>query len=571
MSDQARFQNDWKTDIAANQETALEEALSQLAEAHDRQSCISLQDRIRLCEQCLAGVIHAAPEWAESGARGKGCPGERGVLAEEMLGGPVVVARQLWLTIQTLQALNSERSPMLPAQAAVNPDGITEVPVFPTRGVFDSLTFMGLSGAVRMLPDIGPDNIHGNRLSSVREGLYAGITGVLGAGNVSSIPATDSLNRIMFEGRRVLLKLNPVNDYLLGSFEAAFAPLIQADLLRIIRGGGEIGHSLVHDQRISDVHITGSTATHDAIVWGSDPAEQTERRQNHNPLLQKPVTSELGNVTPWIIVPGTYSGRQLKSQAAHVAASITNNVSFNCLATKAILTWDRWEQRDEFLSLLRARLAETPQRPAYYPGATERFRRYSAQNIEPDDRNLLPWTVLDSQSIDERPELFQEESFVCVCAETPLSAKSPEDFLATATAFVNDRMHGTLCCSLTLPNSFQRQQTRAFHASLNQLRYGSICVNQWSGLAYGFTSPPWGAYPGATLEHVESGIGSVHNTYLLDGFEKTILAGPLINFPKPVWFPAHRKALEIAQGLLHLYDNPSAIRLPSLFWSALTG
>lgn len=34
------------------------------------------------------------------------------------------------------------------------------------------------------------------------------------------------------------------------------------------------------------VHMTGGTATHDAIVWGADPAEQARRRAANDPLLK---------------------------------------------------------------------------------------------------------------------------------------------------------------------------------------------------------------------------------------------------------------------------------------------
>lgn len=34
------------------------------------------------------------------------------------------------------------------------------------------------------------------------------------------------------------------------------------------------------------VHMTGGTATHDAIVWGSDPEEAARRRAAGDPLLK---------------------------------------------------------------------------------------------------------------------------------------------------------------------------------------------------------------------------------------------------------------------------------------------
>lgn len=551
-----------------NAQSVVRQAMEKLPST-DSVPAISPELKIQLCRECIDGVFEVAQEWADAAVKAKGLPAGSAVQAEDLLSGPTVVLRQLQLTIQTLQAVQREESPIRSKHISRLPDGRLAVRVFPTHGLFDSLTFMGLEGTVRMQPEAESDNLHGDRLAQIREGRLQGTTAVLGAGNVSSIPATDSLNRILFEGRRVLLKMNPVNDYLAPIFERAFAPLISNDLLVIMTGDAEVGKQLIHHERVDDVHITGSAATHDAIVWGTDPQAIQARKQDDQRLLDKPVTSELGNVTPWVIVPGHYSKRELQSQAQHVAASITNNASFNCLATKVLVTWDRWKQRTEFLNLLQHALHDIPARPAYYPGAIQRFERFANRPAEPNQHNRLPWTLLTDQRLDERPELFREESFVCVCAETRLPASDPVDFVRQATEFVNEQMTGTLCASITLPRYFQKQHPDAVEHALSELRYGTVCVNQWSGLAYGLVSPPWGAYPGATLQDVGSGIGNVHNTYQLDRIEKTVLAGPLINFPRPVWFASHPNAVAVARGLLKLYHRPSPIRLPKLFAAAL--
>lgn len=531
----------------------------------------SIAHRIQLCRDCIQGVADVAVAWAEAAVVAKGLSKKSPVQAEDLLSGPAVVARQLQLTIQTLQAIQKNGRPALPGRGVRLKNGQLSVNVFPTSGLYDSLTFMGIRGSVRLQADIAETEIHGQLPETAAHDKLPRLTAVLGAGNVSSIPATDSLNRIMFEGSRVLLKLNPVNEYLFPIFETAFAPLMKANLFGILKGGADTGAALIQHDAVDAVHITGSAVTHDAIVWGKDAGERIRRKQNGDPLLKKEVTSELGNVTPWIIVPGHYSSRQLNSQAQHIATSITNNASFNCLATKVIVTWKNWPQRAQFLQFIQHHLAQTPVRPAYYPGAPARFQRFSGTYMQPDDRGCLPWRLLTGQSITERPELFQDESFVCVCAETQLSGDTADQFLAEATEFVNNRMTGTLCASVTIPPGFRTQHATAFERCLTQLRYGSVCVNQWSGLAYGLTSPPWGAYPGATVRDVQSGIGNVHNTYLLDRVEKTVLEGPLVNFPKPIWFPAHRNAVDVANRLVRLYHNPSVLHLPGLFAAAITG
>jgi hypothetical protein len=531
----------------------------------------SLARRVELCQQTIETVCRVAERWAMLGAEAKGCGDRPEIVAEELLSGPVVVVRFLRLAKSTLQQIERHGKPSLPGKPVVHPSGRIDVPIVPTRGLFDSLAFLGLRGVVRMQAGVSLDDIHGDKVDLARSDDFAKISAVLGAGNVSSVPATDSFSRMLFDGRRVILKMNPVNSYLTTVFEEAFAPFIREGLLRIITGDAQVGQDLIHHPSIADIHITGSIESHDRIVWGADSLAQVRQKALGVPLLDKPITSELGNVSPWIIVPGEYSAREIDSQAEHIAASITNNAAFNCLATRMIITWAKWPQRERFLQRLQSFLDQTPRRAAYYPGAVDRYCKYSRRDVPREPGQALPWTLLISQSIRERPELFTQESFACVCGETSLDAASPERFVIEAVRFVNDQMSGSLCASITFPSRFRKEQPRVADAALRDLRYTSVCINQWSALAYSLISPPWGGYPGATLDRADSGIGSVHNTYLLDRFEKSLLEGPLVNFPRPVWFPSHRKALATAHALLALYRQPSSFKLPSLFAAALRG
>lgn len=479
--------------------------------------------------------------------------------------------RFLRLAQATLEQINRDGRPRLPGKPRFRDQGIIEVPIVPTQGLFDSLAFLGLQGAVRMQPGVDLDRIHGDKLAQALSSDYRKISAVLGAGNVSSVPATDSLSRILFEARRVILKMNPVNSYLVSVFEEAFAPFLREGLLVLVTGDARAGHELIHHPAVADVHITGSIESHDRIVWGADAPSQAKQKAIGAPLIEKPITSELGNVSPWIMVPGKYSTKELDSQAEHVAASITNNAGFNCLATRMVITWKHWSQRERFLQRVNDFLERTPMRAAYYPGAWERYCKHAKRDIELGPDRTLPWAFLPQQSIDERPELFNEESFACVCAETSLDAATPEKFAEQAVRFANERLTGSLCASITFPRQFRRENPQEVDRALSDLKYANVCVNQWSALAYSLISPPWGGYPGATLKDAGSGIGSVHNTYLLDAFEKTILQGPLVNFPRPVWFPSHRNALPTARALLALYRSQSPLKLPALFAAALRG
>lgn len=48
----------------------------------------------------------------------------------------------------------------------------------------------------------------------------------------------------------------------------------------------EVTQRMLYSPLTDCVHMTGGTATHDAIVWGSDPAEQARRRADNDPLLK---------------------------------------------------------------------------------------------------------------------------------------------------------------------------------------------------------------------------------------------------------------------------------------------
>ena len=132
---------------------------------------------------------------------------------------------------------------------------------------------------------------------------------------------------------------------------------------------------------MDEIHITGSDRTHDAIVFGTGE-EGARRKAERRPLLAKKITSELGNVTPVIVVPGKWSDADLAFHAANVATQLVYNSGFNCVTTRVIVTWAGWPQREAFLGALRKVLAAVPPRNAYYPGAEERYAAFLAKHPE---------------------------------------------------------------------------------------------------------------------------------------------------------------------------------------------
>jgi acyl-CoA reductase-like NAD-dependent aldehyde dehydrogenase len=553
----------------------VDRACADLQAAKEAWAATALSERIEIAARCLDGVAEAATEWVAAACLAKGIDADSPVAGEEIANGPLAVARYLRLLKDTLRWLQQTGTVRLPAAPREGPSGQLLIPVLPCAGMYDSILFRGFTAQVWMQSHVTRDNLRDYVATHYRDGIKrpASVSLVLGAGNVSSIAACDVFYKLFHHGQVVLLKMNPVNDYLGDIFSRAFRPLFGGGFLRIVYGGAEVGGYAAQHPAIDDVHITGSIHTHESIVWGSDAGERERRKAAADPLLKKPITSELGNVTPWIVVPGPYTYHELDFQAENLAASIVNNASFNCIATKLIITHRGWPAREKFLDKVQAILDRTPPRAAYYPGAQERFRRFAPAGLmrEPNGQVALPWTIVrDVSPVDDSP-YFREESFVCVTAETALDADSAEDFLDAVPDFCNERVFGTLGATLVVHPKFRRaagNEARLWRA-VERLRYGTVTINHWSALGYALMSAPWGGYPGGTLHDPASGIGWVHNTFMLDGVEKTVLEGPLTVWPKPFWFPTNRAADRIGWQVLRLYQSTSILKLPQLFWTAL--
>ena len=584
----------------------LEDALVKLEAGKRRLAKLTISQRIELLHRCLQGVSGVAREWVEAACSAKGITPNSPSRAEEVLGGPVATLRQLQLFIRSMRDIERSGVPSLP-KVVTHPDGKrVGVQATPCPGLFDPFVFFGFRATTWLDASVTPDNLR-QSLAPAYQGLgKTGLSLVLGAGNVASISLTDVLTKLCVDNRVVLLKMNPVNEYLTPFFERAFAPLVENDLLQIVCGDAALAAAAIADDRVDDVHITGSDKTHNSIVWGPPGEDRVRRQQTKQPLLQKPITSELGNVTPWIVVPGQYSRGTLRSQVGNIVSSMTNNAAFNCVATRVIVTWKQWPQRDQFLRLIESGLAGCPQRKAYYPGAVERYGQFVG--IDPDDAqkhlrsgtpsshglfnsktradgttlffggtgirdDSMPWTLICNVNPKDASPLFCVESFVCVCVEVTIDADSPEEFLDRATDFANEKLWGTLSASITVPSAFRgvRRSRDCLQAAIDRLRYGIVAINQWSGLGFGLMSPPWGGYPGSTLEEPQSGTGWVHNSLMLTGIEKTVVEGPLVVFPKPVWMPSHQRPESVAWSLFELFRNPSLLNVSKLSMAATLG
>ncbi|MFS0892603.1 aldehyde dehydrogenase family protein [Microbacterium sp. 179-I 3D3 NHS] len=535
-------------------------------------SALTVAQRVTLLRAVRTSVAAAAEDWAVTAAASKGLDGRHPLRGEEWLSGPYSVLGALDAYIETLSRLARGANPLDGVRLSRAPGGRTRVHAFPLTGI-DRFLLSGFTGEVWLEPGVTPNAARAAAGLAQRTPRESGGVGlVLGAGNVTAIPVLDVLYELLAHNRTALLKVNPTQDALVPVFKRALAPLIQPGLLRITRGGPAVGAYLTSHPRIAHVHITGSAATFDAIVWGPSTgpgaAATTRRRREGRPRLKKPITAELGGVSPIIVVPGRWSDADLAYQAAHVATMRLQNAGHNCIAGQVVILSSDWEQADAFRAALRRAYAQAPERPIWYPGASARMHR--ATDSYPDALVLGDRLLVELGADDDAAALQSTEYFSPVLGVVALPGNG-QAFLDAAVAHANDTLQGTLGANVLIDPETETALGAGFERALTGLRYGSIAVNAWT--AFGFITPTltWGAFPGGTLGDVGSGIGVVHNALLLDRVERSVVRGPFRPFPRwiggslrhplsrgssrgtilptPPWFVSSRTGAAVSEGL----------------------
>jgi hypothetical protein len=260
---------------------------------------------------------------------------------------------------------------------------------------------------------------------------------------------------------------------------------------------------------------------------------------------------------------------------------LTQNAGFNCIALRALITSNSWAQLSELLDAMRGVLKETADRYAYYPGARARWDAFTSAHPESErfgqeDQGCVPWTMIPGLRPDAKDEIaFTTEAFNGVFGEVGVDATDTVDFIRKAVEFANDGLWGTLGCTIVVhPKSMKDPAVAAaVEQAIADLRYGTIGVNHWSAVGFTLGTTPWGAYPGHTIDDVQSGIGFVHNSIMLaeEDIEKTVVRGPFRMPIKPTWFATNKTAHKAGELAAKLMTKPSWGKVPALITTALKG
>lgn len=371
------------------------------------------------------------------------------------------------------------------------------------------------------------------------EGSFNTVTVVLGAGNQGFLTVIDCLDALFVHNETVLLKHHPLRGYQDSFIRKIFAPLIQLNYFNAVADTTvQDAAALVSHPLVSRVHMTGGKKTHDCIVWGNDDEERKERKLRKEPKLKAKMTSELGCVTPWIVIPGKYTEKELVHQASHLAGVLNANGSCNCNSPKVILLSDQWDQKQRFIEEVKSALKEVPMTPPYYPGEKNRYESFKkayspndSEIIQPNN-DVIPRTRYKNaiNKTEDLPFLtvnvsisadgssctnnyaLRNEAFspvVAFATVNNLSNDKPTTFMNAASNICNNKIFGTLSCTVIVHPSTEKIYPDEFETFIANLKYGTVCINAWTALCYAIDTVAWGAFPGEDLRNVESGNGYV--------------------------------------------------------------
>lgn len=536
----------------------IEQALQTLAASRVRWARLPIAAKLHYVREIRQRVIDLAEEWVQVGIEHKDLnPRSPLVGSEEWLGGPYSSLNWLTDMARTLSLLESGRDLLHGMPIRAVPNRQVSVRVQPGSMV-DRLLTPGTTLDVWMQPGVTEWNLRETMANFYRDPAPRGrVLVVLGAGNYSALPFSDAVYYLFGHGDVVMLKLNPVNEVFRPVLEKILQPLVRDGYLRFASGGADVGRHLTRHDLVEAVHITGSSATHDAVVYGTGE-DAARRKAADEPLIEKPIYSELGGVGPTIVVPGPWSSGDVAYQGEHIASQALHNAGHACISAQVLILPSQWSKRDQVEDAVRASFHSSSARNAYYPGTRQRqdaLHEHSPQTqlLGGDSRRSL---LLGIDPTSEHPA-FHQELFGPMLASTRLDGGDPLQFLRNAVAFANERLYGSLGANILIHPATARNLGPDLTRAIADLRYGNIAINTWSAAIGSSARGAWGAHPGHTRNDIQSGTGVVRNTLLFGQPQKNVMRAPFRQYPRPVWFLNNPAATPGSRAYFFFLAKPS--------------
>ncbi len=515
-----------------------------------------------MLEETISNIKEVSFFWATICSDNKGTtktPAE----GEEWLGGPFasVLATQYYI------------------KSLTNDDDLTEkkynreensYKVFPNN-ITERITFPFIDAKVIFNKSMSFDDINKYRGFSKRYDIDPSITLVLGAGNFSSIPYLDVLYHLITRKSVILLKLNPVNEYLKPVFEKVFQNFIERGYIIVTTGNIDESKYMATHPGINHIHLTGSDKTFEDIVYGRELTEKERKSKSLLKINNKPITSELGNVTPIIIHPGKWSTSDIKYQARKIVTAKLNNNGFNCIAAQVVVLPDGWGQTETLIKYVKHYMSKAKERKAYYPESIERLEKLEKDKGYERVNALSCVTPHLTREIKAYSKFEIDEVWSSTIYFKKIEYTSVEDFANKAIDYCNDELWGNLGVSVIIKDHDRKFNKHITNLYVNNLNYGTVAINEWAAIGYIIPQLPWGGFPGNRDNDIQSGQSVVHNSMLFESPLKGVVNTKfrISRIIDPPWFVTNKKARRLFKNLTYYQIHNSNINFLKLIFAAL--
>ena len=510
-------------------------------------------------DECIQNIKSIAYFWATIGADNKGI---KGTVAEgeEWLGGPFASTIALQYYIDFL------RNNTVITEDLINDN---KIHIFPNKPI-EKLLFPFITADMHFSKNMSKSDIINSRGFGTRLGFKNGISLILGAGNVSSIPLLDTIYDMVVNRHCILLKLNPVNEYLKPVFEKVFENFISRGFMVVTTGDINVSSYMTAHSGITNMHLTGSDKTYENIVYGSTLNEKDKGKKTLSKKNKKPFTTELGNVTPFIIHPGKWTTSEIKYQARKIVTAKLNNNGFNCIAAQVIVLPKNWKQSQQLVEAIKKQLATEKDRLAYYPNSTETLKQLKSNKTIFQENDLTCATPHLTKDLDLNDYYEKNEVWSSTLFFKYLEHDNDLDYVNKAISYVNQDVWGNLGVAVLIKKHDSKKVKDITKNYVDNLKYGTIAINEWPALGFIIPTMPWGGYPGNKDSDIQSGQGYVHNAYFFESPLKGVLYSkfklPIVD---PVWFTSNKKGSKVFKYLTYYQIENSKINLIKLIFSAL--
>ena len=515
-----------------------------------------------MLEETISNIKEVSFFWATICSDNKGTtktPAE----GEEWLGGPFasVLATQYYI------------------KSLTNDDDLTEkkfnseqnsYKVFPNNFI-ERITFPFIDAKVIFNKSMSFDDINKYRGFSKRYDIDPSITLVLGAGNFSSIPYLDVLYHLITRKSVILLKLNPVNEYLKPVFEKVFQNFIERGYIIVTTGNIDESKYMATHPGINHIHLTGSDKTFEDIVYGRELTEKERKSKSLSKINNKPITSELGNVTPIIIHPGKWSTSDIKYQARKIVTAKLNNNGFNCIAAQVVVLPDGWGQTETLIKYVKHYMSKAKERKAYYPESIERLEKLEKDKGYERVNALSCVTPHLTREIKAYSKFEIDEVWSSTIYFKKIEYTSVEDFAKKAIDYCNDELWGNLGVSVIIKDHDRKFNKHITNLYVDKLNYGTVAINEWAAIGYIIPQLPWGGFPGNRDNDIQSGQSVVHNSMLFESPLKGVVNTKfrISRIIDPPWFVTNKKARRLFKNLTYYQIHNSNINFLKLIFAAL--